>query len=328
MPANLPPHYYVIEREYREAKTPEEKLKHLEEMLTIMPKHKGTDKLRADLRKKISKLKSQSQRKKGTSRQETAYAIDKEGPAQVAVIGPPNTGKSSLVRALTNADPEVADFPHTTWKPTPGMAPYEDIQFQLIDTPPLTTEYIEPGMGNLMQQADILLIILDLQATPLTQYEAVLAILESFRIFPDASKIPEHLTRMPFVKKMLLVLNKMDDHTDEEVYALFLELSETTLPSIGISTRFKRHLQDLIFKIYTYADIIRVYTKAPGKKPEKKSPFVLPRGSTLEDLTVKVHKDFSVNLKFARAWGAKAYDGQMVQRDYVLEDEDMVELHM
>ena len=140
MPANLPPHYFQAEKRFREAKTPSEKIEALEEMLTIMPKHKGTDKLRADLRRKIAKFKTQSQQKKGGARRETAYSIEREGAAQVVVIGPANVGKSSLIAALSNATPEVADFPHSTWKPVPGMAPYENIQFQLVDTPPMSEE--------------------------------------------------------------------------------------------------------------------------------------------------------------------------------------------
>ena len=328
MPANLPPHYFEAEKRYREARTPQEKVEHLEEMLTIMPKHKGTDKLRADLRRKISKFKSQAQQKKGTSRRETAYTIDREGAAQIVLIGPPNTGKSSLVAALTNAEPEVADFPHSTWKPTPGMVQYENIQFQLIDTPPLTREYIEPEMGYLMQRADILIIVLDLQSYPLKQYEETLSILKNFRIFPDEDSVQEDLKKPPFIKKMFLVLNKMDSRDDEEVYEIFMELSETTLPGLGVSTKSKANLSAFVQRLYQLAGIIRVYTKAPGKKPEKASPFVLAQGSTLEQLATKVHKDFATKMNFARVWGRKAYDGQMVQRDYILEDEDVVELHL
>ena len=154
MPANLPPVYFDAEKRFREAKTPESKIEALEEMLTIMPKHKGTDKLRADLRRRIAKLKEQAQQKKGGARRDAAYMIEKEGAAQIAVIGAPNTGKSALVAALTNASPEVAEFPHTTWKPTPGMAPYENIQFQLVDTPPITRDYLDPWMADLMRRAD------------------------------------------------------------------------------------------------------------------------------------------------------------------------------
>ncbi len=134
MPANLPPMYFEAEKRFRTARTAEEKIQALEEMLGIMPKHKGTDKLKADLRRKIAKTKAESQQGKAGSRKEIAYSIDKEGAAQVAVIGPPNSGKSSLVAAVTSASPEVADFPHSTWKPTPGMANFEDIQFQLISS--------------------------------------------------------------------------------------------------------------------------------------------------------------------------------------------------
>src|SRR5512136_1021601 len=158
MPANLPPQYFEAEQRFRQAKTPEDKIEALEEMLAIMPKHKGTDKLKAMLRERISKLRDQSQKKKGISRQKTAYDIEKEGPAQTVIIGPPNTGKSSLVKLITNASPEVADFPHTTQRPTPGMAQYENIQFQLIDTPPITGEYIDPTMPDMIRHADIMVI--------------------------------------------------------------------------------------------------------------------------------------------------------------------------
>ena len=159
MPANLPPPYFEAEKRYREGKTPEEKIEALEEMLTIMPKHKGTDKLRADLRKRIAKHKSDAQQKKGSAKGVTAYSIEREGAAQVIIVGVPNVGKSSIVAALTNAKPEVADFPHTTWKPTPGMANFENIQFQLIDTPPVPTEFIDPGLTDLLRRTDIIVVV-------------------------------------------------------------------------------------------------------------------------------------------------------------------------
>lgn len=294
----------------------------------IMPKHKGTDKLRADLRRRISKLKTQSQQKKGAARHETVYAIEKEGAAQVAVIGPPNTGKSSLVAALTNARPEVDDFPHSTWKPTPGMASFENIQFQLIDTPPITRTYMDPWMGDLIRRVDILLILIDLHADLLGQCEETLSVLADLRVFPPHRPIPPDLRKPPFIKKILLAVNKMDLPEDDEDYAVFLELSETKLPCIGISTGKRRNLMSLLEMIYRLADIIRVYTRAPGKEPMMDAPFVLARESTLDELAEKVHKDFASKLKFARIWGEKVFDGQMVQRDYVLQDGDVVEMHL
>jgi len=328
MPANLPPQYFDAEKRFREAKTPEGKVEALEEMLTIMPKHKGTDKLRADLRRKISKFKTQSQQKKGVSRHESAYSIDKEGAAQVVVIGPANVGKSSLIASLTNASPEVADFPHSTWKPTPGMASFENIQFQLVDTPPISQAHMEPGLADLIRRADILIILLDLHGDALEQLESTLFLLRELRVFPEGNPIPEDLKKPPFIKKVLLVVNKMDQEEDEEDYEVFLELSETSLPSLGISTRTKRNLTAFIERIFHISGIIRVYTKAPGKEPDLSAPFVLLKDSTLEHLAAKIHKDFLDKLKFAKLWGRDVYDGQMVQRDYVLRDGDVVEMHI
>ncbi len=327
MPANLPPMYFEAEKRFRGGKTPEEKIEALEEMLAIMPKHKGTDKLKADLRRKIAKLKDESQQKKGGVRQLSAYSIDKEGAAQIIIIGPPNTGKSSVVSALTNAHPEVADFPHSTWKPTPGMAPYENIQFQLIDTPPISREYTDPWMVDLLRRADMLIILLDLHADPLKQLEDTVCILKEWRIFPEGSPIPDNLNKPPFIKKILAAVNKMDTKKNEEDYEVFLELSDPRFPRLGISAALGKNLQALIGKVYELSGIIRVYTKAPGKDADLTSPFVLPKDSTLDDLASKIHKDFREKLKYAKVWGKGVYRGQMVQRDYVLQDGDIAELH-
>jgi hypothetical protein len=311
MPANLPPHYFEAEKRFREAKTPKGKVEGLEEMLTIMPKHKGTDKLRADLRRKISKYKNQSRQKKGASRRDTAYSIDREGAAQIVVVGPPNSGKSSLLGKLTNAMPEVAEFPH----------------FQLIDTPPLTKDYVEPWMGDLVRRCDIVAMLIDLHNDPLTQFEDTLSVLQDLRVFPEGFPVPQDLNKQPFIKKMMVLVNKVDEATDEEDYQIFLELWEAKLPCLGISTVTGNNLSRLVQRICDLSDIIRVYTKAPGKKPDLDNPFVLAKKSTLEELASKIHKDFMINLKFARVWGESVFDGQMVQKDHVLQDGDVVEIH-
>jgi ribosome-interacting GTPase 1 len=328
MPANLPPHYFEAEQRYRDAKTPQAKIEALEEMLTIMPKHKGTDKLKADLRRRIAKHKAEAQQRKGSSKRDLAYAIEKEGAAQVVVIGPPNVGKSSLVAALTNATPEVADFPHTTWKPTPGMAPFENIQFQLVDTPPLTRDYLDPWMADLMRRADILAIVLDLHGDPLQQLEDMLVILGTLRIIPEGLPIPEGLAKKPYLKKACIVLNKMDTAEDSEDVTAFQELAETPLPCVGTGARAHRNLPAFVELLYQLAGVIRVYTKAPGKEPDRSAPFVVPQHSTLADLAGKIHKDFVAKLRFAKLWGRAVFDGQMVQRDYVLQDGDVVEIHI
>lgn len=327
MPANLPPTYYEAEKRFREARTIQEKSEILEEMLTIMPKHKGTDKLRADLRRRMAKLKDEAQQKKGAARRES-YVIEKEGAAQVVVIGPPNVGKSLLISSLTNARPEVTDFPHGTWKPTPGMAPFENIQFQLVDTPPISRDFMDPWMADLMRRADILLILLDIHSDPLQGFEDTLALLADLRIFPRDYPVPSDLKKSPIVKKMLVAVNKVDEAGDQQDFEAFVELSQIRLPCLPISLRHGFNLDQLLKEFFRLSDIIRVYTKAPGKEPNRRAPFVLPRESTLEDLAAKIHKDFVSKLKFAKIWGKSVFDGQMVQKDHVLMDGDIVELHI
>jgi len=328
MPANLPPPYFEAEKRYREARSASEKIDALEEMLTIMPKHKGTDKLRADLRRRIAKVKAQSQQKKGIAKRDTEYSVEKEGAAQVVLVGAPNVGKSSLVSALTKASPEVADFPHSTWKPTPGMAHFENVQFQLVDTPPVTKEFVDAWMTDLLRRADMLVVMVDLHADPLQQLEDTLSILRDLRIFPAEAAVPEGVGKMPFIKKILILVNKMDEPAEEDDLQAFLELSETPLPALGISTLSGQNLPAVLQAIYSMSGIIRVYTKAPGKEANMRQPFVLPKENTLEDLATKIHKDFAEKLKFAKVWGQAVYDGQMVQRDYVLRDGDVVEIHL
>ncbi|MCE5334441.1 MAG: TGS domain-containing protein [Desulfobacteraceae bacterium] len=328
MPANLPPPYFEAEKRYRDGRTPEEKIEALEEMLTIMPKHKGTDKLRADLRKRIAKHKSEALQKRGAGKRETAYNIEPEGAAQAILIGVPNVGKSSIVSALTNAKPEVADFPHSTWKPTPGMANYENIQFQLIDTPPVPTEFVDPGFTDLLRRTDIIVIVVDIQADALQALEEALGFLRSLRIFAPTEMIPADLRKAPFIKKILIAVNKVDDEAAEQDYRAFLELCDMQAPSMAISTLSGKKMSEFLVRLYEMAEVIRVYTRSPGKASDLKSPFVLHRGATLEDLAEEIHKDFVTKLKFAKVWGTTVFDAQMVQRDYVLRDGDIVEIHI
>jgi ribosome-interacting GTPase 1 len=178
MPTNLPPEATEAERRYRAATSPAEKVATLEEFISLIPKHKGTDKLRANLRKRLSKLKSGSQDRKGISRQASVFHIDREGAGQAVVIGPANVGKSALVTALTNATPEVADYPFTTWTPTPGMMTFENVQIQLIDTPPLDRDFVEPELLDLIRRSDMMLLVVDLVTHPVQQLEDTVAFLE------------------------------------------------------------------------------------------------------------------------------------------------------
>jgi len=327
MPANLPPQYHEAERRYREAKDLDEKIEVLEDMLAIIPKHKGTDKLKADLRRRISKHKEQQVQRKGVGKIKTAYSIEKEGAAQVTLIGPPNSGKSSLVTTLTNASPEIAAFPHTTHKPTPGMAVFENIQFQLIDTPPVTREYTDPALIDLLRRTDIIAIVIDVTADPLQHLDEVLSILRENRIYPEGEPIPENLPKRPFIKKMMVVVNKADGPAEIEDYDVFRELSGIKIPSAAVSTRSSMNLNAFLKIIFDLSGMIRVFTKTPGKEPDRNMPFVIPHDSTVEELAGMIHKDFVSKMKYARVWGGTVH-GQMVQRDYIMQDGDIVEIHM
>ncbi|MBE9522923.1 MAG: TGS domain-containing protein [Proteobacteria bacterium] len=328
MPANLPPTYFEAEKRYREAKTPADGITALEEMLAIMPKHKGTDKLKADLRRRISKLKSKQQQKKKLGRRDRSYTIEREGVGQVVLLGTPNVGKSALVAALTNADPPVADFPHSTWKPTPGMMYFENVQIQLIDMPPVSKEHTEPWLLDIARRADIILVVVDVQTDPMQQLEETVSFLKDNRIAPlgmaDLYGVTDRWTFVSF----LVVANRSDDQSTEENFEIFKSLVEDDWSLIPVSAKTGRNFDLLRQTLFTNLEIIRVYTKVPGKGPDRKAPFVLKKGSRLEDLASKIHKDFLEKLKYAKVWGKDVYDGQMVQRDHVLQDGDVVELHM
>ena len=166
MPANLPPQYYELEREFKHERDPREKLRLAEELLAIMPKHKGTDKLQADLKAKISKMKKQvegTSKTHGTRQAQTHDHIEKEGAAQIILIGPPNCGKSSIVETLTHAKPLVADYPYTTREPLSGMMEYDTAQLQLIDTPPISAESYENYLSGLIRNANLVVLVADLE---------------------------------------------------------------------------------------------------------------------------------------------------------------------
>ncbi|GAG04813.1 unnamed protein product, partial [marine sediment metagenome] len=235
MPANLPPTYFEAENRYREAKTPAEGITALEEMLAIMPKHKGTDKLKAGLRRRISKLKSKEQGKKKTGRRDSSYKIEREGVGQIVLIGPPNVGKSALVAALTNADPQVADFPHSTWKPTPGMMYFEDIQIQLIDTPPIGKEHMEPWFFDIARGSDMILVVVDVQTDPVQQLEETVSFLKEHRIAPlSLAHLYEGKSGWTFLP-FLVVANKNDEYSMEEDVEIFRSLLEDDWPLVSVS---------------------------------------------------------------------------------------------
>ena len=324
MPANLPPQYFEAEKNFRLAKSPAEKIVALEEMLAIMPKHKGTDHLRAELRSRIAKLTQLAAKKSGAQR--VSMIIEREGAAQVAVIGLPNAGKSQLVASITNASPTVAEYPFTTYAVSLGMMEFENIQIQLLDTPPLASQSIEWWLPPMLRRADALLIMVDLSDAPLAQMEAVMAQLEKMRIGIGEGRVEGEAVLSQ--KKALIIGNKLDLEGARKNYAALQNKYGVQLTVIAISAKEGTGLEELKLKIYQVLDIIRVYTKVPGQKPDFNDPIILERGNTLADAAASVHKDFRARLKYARLWGSGKHDGIMVKKDHILQDGDVIELHL
>ncbi len=323
MPANLPPQYFEAEKNFRAAKTPAEKIAALEEMLAIMPKHKGTDHLRAELRSRIAKLTQQAGKKSGAQRM--SMAIEKEGAAQVAVVGLPNAGKSQLIASVTNAMPAVADYPFTTYAASPGMMPYENIQIQLIDTPPLVPQMIEWWLPPILRRADALLLVVDLNEAPVEQMESIIEQLRQMRISIGPYEADEGILSW---QRVLVAGNKADIPGTDAGFAAIQTGYGEKLSLAYISARSGVGLEEMKRKVFQVLGIIRVYTKTPGQKPDMNDPIILLRGSTLADAAEAVHKDFRAKLKFARLWGSGKHDGTMVKRDHILQDGDIIELHM
>ncbi len=330
MPTNLPPDYYEVEKRYRATSDPAEKAALLEEMYTLVPKHKGTDHLRADLRRQLSRLnqEAQAQRKKGGGHAGD-YQVEKEGAGQAVLIGPANTGKSSLLAALTNAEPDVSPAPYTTWRPQPGMMPVLDIQVQLVDTPAMEPPLAEPGLFHLVRSSDLILLVVDLQADPLEQVADTLLLLTEHRIAPRPRHGPplENPERIAYLPLIVLV-NKDDDESQDELFAICCELLEAEWPILPVSAHTGHNFEALKALVFEQLGIVRVYARPPGKEPDLERPFVLRRGASVHDLARKVHRDFVEHLKSARVWGSAEFPGQMVAREYLLEDGDIVELKM
>ncbi len=328
MPANLTADYMNARKEYQQATDPFEKLRCLEKMLAVIPKHKGTEKMQADLKSRIKKMKESSQKQKGGKRVDFYY-IEKEGAGQIIMVGFPNSGKSSLLNYMTNASPEIADYPYTTTRPSPGMVMFRKIQMQLLDTPPLTEEFMENWLPNIVRIANAALLVVDLQSRNiLEQIDVTVRKMEEGKTVLKGEKVP-YRPSDPIVEiSTIVVANKIDSPEAKDNLDALNELYGDMFPIIGVSAKTGEGIELLKEKMYDILDIIRIFTKAPGKPPEMETPYVLEKGATIMDLANAVHKEIAENLETARVWGSTKFDGQKVQRDYVLEDGDIAELNM
>lgn len=330
MAVNLTPQYLEAEAEYKEAQTAEERLACLKRMWTLVPKHKASEKLQAELKKKMSDLREEIEHdKKHPKKTGVSYKIPKQGAGQYVIVGAPNTGKSQLLCKLTRATPEVAAYPFTTREPHAGMMDWQDVRVQLIDTPPITADYLENYVQGMLHAADAAILMVDLadDEGPFAA-EAVLERLAQTKTFLTGQLPVELDDPTKHYMKTLLVANKIDAPGAEERLAVVRDLFGQRFPIHAISAEQGTGLEELRDAIYRFLNVIRVYTQKPGKKPDMETPFTCPAGSTLLEFAAIVHRDFADKLKSARLWGAGAYPGQSVPRDHVLHDKDIVELHV
>lgn len=324
MPANLTPAFLKARERFRAAQSPEEKLEALEEMLATIPKHKGTDKMQADIKRRIAKLRNAQQSKKKRGKGLAWDHIEREGAGQVSLVGLPNSGKSSLLAALTNARPEIGDYPYSTIFPVPGMMAFEDIAIQLIDLPPISAEYTESWVYSLVRQSDLALLVLDGsdQNRLSDAREEILSLLEEhhIRFVPQATEAEDSQTRsIPY----RTVLTKADLASRNTPVKEWISDASTISTSIKTGTGLDE-LRRLIFETLC---IVRVYTKLPGKPPDLDEPYTLATGSTVLDAVRIVHQEFAEKLKYVRIWGSGKFDGQQVTSEHVLEDKDVIEIH-
>jgi ribosome-interacting GTPase 1 len=331
MPANLTAQYHEAEARFRSATDHQEKVAALEEMLSVIPKHKGTEKMQADIRRRLSKLKSEAKRKgKASARHADPFAVRREGAGQLVLLGPPNSGKSSLVERLTRASPEIALYPFTTHKPLPAMMKFEDVPIQLVDTPPVTLEYFESGMTSLLRLSNGIVVVADLGAEdPVGPIEDVIVQLEKHHL----KLAPPNSSDEPDAKPAIWLANKYDTEVAEENMELLQEFIPR--PWIHSSARNGSGTDLFAKRAFEVLGVLRIYTKPPGKKPDFGDPTILKRGATVLDAVTAVHREFVDRLRFVRLWRSegpgvdKALPGGIkVERDFVLLDKDVVEIHV
>ena len=330
MPANLTPQYNKAEEDFKKAKTADEKLACLKEMFKLLPKHKGTEKIQADLKTKISDMKDEAEKeKKKAASVGVSYRIPKQGAGQILLIGGPNVGKSKLLTRLTKATPEVAPYPFTTREPHPGMMAWEDCSVQLIDTPPITKDYLESWLGNMSKSCDACALIVDLADDDgASAAAAVIQHLGEQKTNLVQDVPAGELDPRVHYCRTLIVANKCDDPGAADRLEFLKEFLGGRFAIHSVSAETGQGLEELRTGLYQFLRVLRVYTKQPGKPADMSSPFTCPIGSTVHDLAGIVHREVQEKLKSARIWGTGVFDGQTVKRDHVLHDKDVVELHV
>jgi ribosome-interacting GTPase 1 len=329
MAVNLTPQYHQAEDEYRKAQTADERLEALQKMWREVPKHKASEKLQAEIKQKLSLAKKDCDREKQTSKKVgVSYKIPKQGAGQIIVLGAPNAGKSQLLCKFTKAHPAVAPFPFTTHEPHAGMMDWEDTHLQLVDTPPITPDYLEPYVSSLVRAADAALLLVDLADDdgPFAA-EAIVEKLAGVKTVLTGNPPAEPADPSIHYARTILGANKLDAEGAEDRLAIVKEMFGERFPIHAFSAEHGQGMEELRTALFKWLNVIRVYAKAPGKPADMKAPFTIPVGSSVLQFAERVHKDFAENLKSARIWGTGVFEGQSVGREHVVHDKDVVELH-
>ncbi len=304
MPANLPPQFFELQAKLKQAKGNEERIEILKEMLAICPKHKGTERVQEEIKRKIAKLRKILPKK---IKREEIYFVKKEGAGQVLVIGLPNSGKTSLVNSLCQTNFKVGEYPFTTQLPTPAMLRYENILIQVVDTPPLMAEFKPGWMKNLANQADKILVVIDLGKEPEKNLREIFETLNEWKIEKE---------------KILIIGNKIDLFLAKENF----EKLKGKYKIFEFSTKEKEKINDLKRKIFESLKIIRVYPKEPKKEVDFDNPFVLKEGTKLIDWVEEINEEMAEKFKGARLYKESLKSFQIVGRDYILQDGDIIEI--
>lgn len=332
MPANLTPEYKAAEAEFRRARNPEDRLRWLREMLRTIPKHKGTEHLRADIKTRIKELTEElAGPKRGGARTGSPTVIRREGAAQLALLGPPNSGKSTLHGRLTGSHAAAGPYPFTTQFPLPGMLPFEDVAFQLVDLPAVSAQHPVPWLANALRPADACLLVVDLgDPACVDQVVELHELLAERRVtLTEWWAAPVEDEEDPFALRLpaLLVATKADQVPQlEEELAVFRELTGDGYPALAASARTGEGLDRIGPFLFGHLEVVRVYTKAPGQPPDLTRPFTVRQSHTVEDVAALIHKELAESLKYARLW-RDGVEGRQVGKDHPVEDGDILELH-
>ena len=333
MPTNVPPQYRDAEQRFRDAVTIQAKIAALQEMLQIMPKHKGTDHLKAQLRSRLSKLMSDLETSSGGKGGRTEpFSLPKEGAGRVTLIGPTNVGKSQILSSTTGARTKVGAYELSTQEPVPGMYPYSDIYIQMVDTPPITNRATQSRLYGLLRTSDIFVFVADLTNDPIAQTEESFSELSEwgFNLVGPKIEIDEEVDQYTS-KPTIIICNKADIPGALDEFGAMDDRFGSRYPVLMFSAEENVGEEELGTEIFQALNIMRVYTKSPRERLQdfkKQDPIVLSIGSTVGEAAHEVHKDLSQSLKFAILWGKSGkFEGQRVGRNHQLHDGDVIEIH-